>query len=322
MANNFWNKYDGNDITIEKSEVMGLLQQYLKRPGKAVYNTNWNKLPEDIDRQVAEKYDEFLDILASAETTIGGDVLSHLKAREVFDRREGDFITDPIAGLTTGDGLGYSNRSKGLALEVNVGLDISASMETADGLDLHYSGNKGNYYTVNTLGMQNPLMIAPRIFFASLCARFIHNAMQNSAEELGASLKAESFTWAGGSSGELTQKYDGDVWFKHPRFGGWTNLTYFLLKMQQKEIEHGHHNAHRLDLVITDAQFNLYDEQVAINHDRIANGGSVQTVIMGIAGMDTPHHIPDTFIWYKVDSPRVLAQVMQTVVQEFLQSNA
>jgi len=278
------------------------------------------RLDQTKQSEVDEAYRKFISYLEEMDAHMTGTVLTALGELEYTGLRSGDYLDDPVAGITDGKGFGMvDDFSRGVSVEINVGLDCTGSMSDCDGL--YYYNNQ---MVVNPIGAKHPLFIAPRMFFGSLITRYIYKSIVKAQSHTGSSLKIRAFTWGEGN-GFTTSLYTGEVWLRHPNQGGTTNPDYFFKRVREEEFVDSWVKPNRLDLLITDGQFNAGCGETLdrIQDERKESSASLTTVVLRLT---TPNHVPyideDSLIkharTFAVSSPDVLAKVMNGFIVDHI----
>jgi len=236
---------------------------------------------------------KFNDLLKDLKSSISGDVFDAISREEAGDLRSGEWIDNPVAGVNPNDGHAFgsdTSKRRGTRLQVNLGLDLSASMTSAVGWSTPAAQMKTDTAKLGYF---------PRIFLASMVARHIRSALTETAKETNLSMMVGA--WGFGVQPHDVIPYEGQVWLKFPNSGG-TPLYPLMKAISKYEAESGYPGASRLDLIVTDGAF---DETYGwnaepsrfgeggvkglqnIQYQRTAGGGSLVTVVLDIANDST-----------------------------------
>lgn len=321
-----WDPLMGGHITptMDEQEVQKLLSQNFQvlRAGKT---------PVDFGK-VRASYQEFVDALADMEGVHRGMLGSMFDSSELDNQRFGDWIANPTSLITNDNrAFGRVNPERtGMHLRVVIALDGSESMTRADGVaadgDASRLGRRPLKGVPNAKGLANPILLAPRMFYASLLARYIYRSLVKAATEMLYPITVKGFIFAlntGGSShGGGVAEYNGEVWLYHPSYGGSTPILPLMKRIQQVEIEDGSATDARLDLVVTDGEFTSYveDDLDSIQFARVANGGSLRTVFFNITDenqMNAITRVPVFGSRHYAESPQMLAGLLDMVLREY-----
>lgn len=319
------------DRTVEAQEIWDKLSGFL---GGVDMSLKANQSTDDFKQEVAEKYDEFIDLLDAQGTLLESTFFSTTRQGDTLYERSGEFLVDPVAALTTGEAFGVSeNQERGVMPLVHLWLDLSGSMTYVDGLigrfgRLIAENNLGEATQRSQTGLNQPLTILPRMFYASLVMRHLYKSLTEAKKQHGAQLEVHAGCFATRSyHGRSIEPYTGQVWITRETGGG-TPIGPLLKASFDYEVEHDLTRAYRLDLIITDGLFdlsNLRGEEAAdIQYQRSSAGGVVQSVVLNICDRkiyerDRPvdYELPPYFVQYFAGSPTILANVLDSVVTDF-----
>lgn len=306
---------------LNDGEVRNILARYLaSASGPRSTDTKTSEVVEE-SRKL---YVQFEQMLLNTVAYVEGDLLEFFKTRTLTDQDEGDWITNP-SGVVAGDDGVFSKDARGVggtSIAINVCLDCSASMSVADGLDYSFQGG----YTVNPLGTENPMFIAPRIFYTSMCMRVLYKGLTAYIESTGLeNAKVRMFTFANGYRGQEVYPYGGGVWYEHPVSGGSTPLLPIYKAIEQVESDDNLSNCNSLDIFIGDGEFNSTGPSAIEEINRIQESRQqVSSSLNSAFILLTPRYekgsvIADNVLCstsYTTKTPQILATLVSQLLSE------
>ena len=309
---------------VDEQEVVKAVRDYFGR----------RCLAEGTEGRVVQAYEQFMDALRGLDLDMAGDVMEHLAPHTVRSQEDGEWISDPAAIMTDGHMFGDTIQAAGGGdVRVSVCIDVSGSMLTADGLEISVIRNPNGRGTISQTGLnlegaKNPVLAAPRLFYATLVGRYLLRSLERAQAQTAGRLSVAGYRWAQGRNGTGVGAYGGEVIMWDPNAGEDTVLYSLLQRIHEDEQKLSDPNVARLDLIVTDGVLSERDNPLAqesverLQEERRARGPLAEIIL----NLQPPSNYNADRNWRPkgsqhvfVESPAALASIMRRACHEFFQ---